>query len=108
MDITGTEITVIRGDLEPPLEFTLKRNGVAVDLTGTTVTVEAINRNGSPIDRTATIYNAKGGVIRVILTTSDTATLGVFFMYLTVLHPGDRPETFPTKRIKLIYRVVDK
>lgn len=81
----SNKITVFRGDT-PPLKVTFKTpDGVAINLTGTTVFFTAKKKmNDSDedalISKTNTFhYDAVNGITYFNLTTTDTATVGILY-----------------------------
>lgn len=95
MYIFGNRVEVIQGDAPVrPAEFLLQENGVAVNLSGETVNVCAVDEDGTALfDREATINDAGGGEVWVSFSATETGTVGEHRLYLYLV---DYPDTFPT------------
>lgn len=88
-------------DDSPTLTSTLTDSaGTVINLTGATVTLRA-KRIGSTVriidDESVTVSNATGGAVQYQLSTTETATHGVYRLEWDVTHSGGRVETFPKK-----------
>ena len=73
-------IALVSGDTMPVLEFTIEKDGEAVNLTGATVVFSMYNEEKVlKIDKQAcTITNATGGVVQYQLQSGDTSEEGAF------------------------------
>lgn len=96
------------GDLEPALEVQLLDGTTPVDLTNA-LSVEFTMRertNPSVIRARGTMSVAdqrlRPGVVRYAWQAGDTARVGTYAAEVRVTWPGDRPQTFPSRRYLLI------
>lgn len=88
-----------KGDRAPAIEAELTRMGKVADLTLAT-SVQFIYQpeaGGTVISRTASIVDAKLGVVKYNWVADDTATVGTFKMYWSVIWPSGVPESFPNR-----------
>jgi hypothetical protein len=93
-------VTCIKGELEPPIEIQLENNEEPISLAGKTVTADAVNSSGTLFSRSATVYDATNGIIRIALQSSDTANAGTWRMYISATTDGEaRPQIWPVDKI---------
>ncbi len=79
-----------RGDTAPPLRAQLLRNGVPVQLSGTTVMLN-FSGNKNP----CTIVDAENGIIEYRWQVGDTSVTGVYRAEIEVTYSDGGVETFP-------------
>lgn len=89
-----------RGDLEPPLDATLKQaDGSAIDLT-TAGSVKALIRHAHSgvvaVNRAITIVDAAAGKVRVTWATGETDVAGPYELEAEITWFSGRPQTVPS------------
>jgi hypothetical protein len=68
-----------RNDHNRDVTDTLTKDGVAIDVTGATVLFKMRNREtGVPMSKAGSVVSGPAGTVKVTLTTTETATCGVF------------------------------
>lgn len=89
-------IKLVQGDTRPSLEFTITKEGTAVDLTGATVkfymknsSTGAVKINGA----TCSILDTVNGVCQYNWTTNDTDTAGSYAGEVEVTFPNGSIQT---------------
>jgi len=85
-----------QNDTSPSMLATLQdASGVAVDISGSTVSFYMGNINGNVVDSTATVVDAVNGQVRYDWVASDTANSGMYQAEFEVVYAGGTKETFP-------------
>lgn len=96
-----------QGDTLPIFQVTLKAGGVAVDLTGATVTFEMRDEYGAIVVQAAATPDAdqvtNKGVVAFTFTAANTATAGKFLAEWKVDFGGGAIQTFPTRGFDKVY-----
>ena len=90
--------TIKKGDTSPSIQSTLKDSaGVAVNITGSTVKIhmKAVGSSSLKVDQTMTIVDASGGVVKYDWSSSDTDTVGTYYVEFEVTKADNSVETFP-------------
>lgn len=105
------------GDLEPPLEVQLLDGATAVNLSNA-VGVDFVMRDRVSTGAAVGVVRARGamavadqalrpGVVTYRWQPGDTDRAGVFSAEVRVTWPGDRPQTFPSRRYLLVELLAD-
>lgn len=90
--------TIKRNDTSPILQTVLSdANGVAIDLTGTTVKfyMKKYKATTPKINATAAIVNEDAGIVRYLWQTGDTDTAGSYQAEFQITYDDGAVETFP-------------
>lgn len=96
MYVFGNRAEVMKDDVPVrPIEFEIRENGVAVDISGINYNVKAIAVSDDSVyfDRAATKFSDIGGIVHVYPGATETDTVGEYRMYV---YNADAPDTFPT------------
>lgn len=76
------------GATKPSIIDTLQANGIALDITGSTVTFIARKYGAAAISRAATIISGPEGIVRYDPGTGDTAAAGTYECQWRVVYPS--------------------
>lgn len=98
------DFTIKRHDTLPALQATLKRDGVAIDLT-TAVSVKLIMKpqaGGSVVTGTCTITTPASGLVTYNWISADTAVAGVYDLEFEITWPASKKETVPNDSEKTV------
>jgi hypothetical protein len=90
--------TIKKGDTSPSIQSILKDSaGVAVNITGATVKLhmKAVGSSSLKVDQTMTIVDASGGIVKYDWSSSDTDTVGTYYVEFEVTKADSSVETFP-------------
>ena len=90
--------TIKKGDTSPSIQSTLKDSaGVAVNITGATVKIhmKEIGSSTLKVDQTMIIVDASGGIVKYDWSSSDTDTIGTYYVEFEVTKADNSVETFP-------------
>lgn len=92
-----TDVIYKRGDTAPPLRaFLVDPEGVAKDLSGSTVVLVIRPRRGTTfVELPCTLVNAAGGVVERDWQTGDLDTEGWYYICWEVEYGSGKIETFP-------------
>ncbi len=88
-------ISYKQNDLLPALQFTLKENGVAKDLTGASSATLKMRSGATTVSRAGVITTPASGLVTVTFTGTDTAVNGAYECEIEVVWPSSKPQTFP-------------
>lgn len=92
-----TDFVIKEGDLKPPLEAVLERDGVAMDLTNTTVYFVMGSTQDLPkVDSQAEIVDASAGKVRYNWASGDTDEPDAYLCEFIVEDSNGNETTFPS------------
>lgn len=82
-------VYVKRNDHSRDITDTLKKNGVAIDVTGATVLFKMRNQEtGVPTSKAGAVVSGPDGTVKVTLTSTETGSCGVFDVEWEVTFAG--------------------
>jgi hypothetical protein len=99
------DFTIKRHDTRPSLSATLKRDGVAIDLTAATSVKLILKQQTTPftaVTGTCTIVTPASGIIRYDWIAADTAVAGTYDCEFEINWGGGNKETVPNDKEKVV------
>lgn len=99
-------IKLVQNDTLPVLNFTIKQEGVPIDLTGCTVKFYMVNADTKAVKingKSCTVVSEEDGTARYSWATEDTDTVGSYLGEVEVTFPSGKIQT-GFKQIPIVIR----
>lgn len=102
----AADFSIKKGNTREAIQVTLKRNGDAIDLSGSGVSVKfqmrKISSGTLKVDAEATIVDDVGGEVKYEWKDADVNTTGIYYCEFIVTYGDGTVETFPSRGYKTI------